>query len=108
MFATVHSEPAVVATDGGMRCCGVCNAIYRSDFQRCPTDGGELTLMTADPLVGKPLSEHYVVDAVIGEGAMGRVYRAHHARLVHKRYAIKVMFGDLAASATMRVRFQHE
>ncbi|MDB4952888.1 MAG: serine/threonine protein kinase [Myxococcales bacterium] len=108
MFATVHSEPATIPSSGGLRCCHVCGAIYRNDFQRCPTDGGELSVMAADPLVGKTISEHYVIDALIGEGAMGRVYRAHHARLTHKRYAIKVMLGDLAASAAMRVRFQHE
>src|SRR5205823_809110 len=90
------------------RCCTVCSAIYRCEFQRCPTDGGELVVMVADPLIGKTIEDHYVVDALIGAGAMGRVYRAHHRRLLHKQYALKVLLGDLAASPAMRIRFANE
>jgi serine/threonine-protein kinase len=61
-----------------------------------------------DPLVGATIGGHYEIEALIGVGAMGRVYRAHHTRLVNKRYALKVLFGELTASPTMRMRFAHE
>jgi tRNA A-37 threonylcarbamoyl transferase component Bud32 len=108
MFATVHSEPVAAPVVGGTRSCDVCGAIYRNELAHCPNDGNELRTMIADPLVGKTIDDHYVVDALIGEGAMGRVYRAHHVRLLHKRYALKVLLGDLAATPAMRLRFRHE
>lgn len=91
-----------------VRHCSICLAVFRTDFARCPTDGGELVLATTDPLIGTTVADTYVIDAMIGEGAMGRVYRAHHARLDNHRYAIKVLIGDLAASSTMRLRFERE
>lgn len=98
------AQPAV----GTVRHCSVCLAVFRTDFARCPTDGGELVLATVDPLIRTIVADTYVIEAMIGEGAMGRVYRAHHARLENHRYAIKVLIGDLAASSTMRLRFERE
>ena len=60
-----------------------------------------------DPLLGQSIG-NYVIDELIGEGGMGRVYGAHHATLSSKRYAIKVLLGDSAATASMRKRFTHE
>ena len=91
-----------------LRCCTACRAIYRADYRCCPTDGSTLVVADSDPLIGTTIAEHYAIDALLGEGAMGRVYRAHHARLRHKHYAIKVLIGDLAASAEMRMRFAQE
>lgn len=82
--------------------------MYRSDFARCPIDGGEIAPVTTDPLIGTTIGEHYTIEALLGEGAMGRVYRTHHTRLVNKRFALKILLGDLAASATMRIRFAKE
>ena len=86
----------------------ICSAIYRTDFDRCPSDGGALELSATDPLIGAELAGQYTVEGLIGEGAMGRVYRAHHSRLPNKHYAIKVLVGDFAASAAMRMRFANE
>ncbi|CAN5770188.1 hypothetical protein BH11MYX2_BH11MYX2_12950 [soil metagenome] len=61
-----------------------------------------------DPLIGTTLGTHYVIDSFIGEGAMARVYRAHHALLTNKQFAVKVMIGDLAATLEMRLRFAAE
>jgi serine/threonine-protein kinase len=74
---------------------------------RCPNDGGTLAVTDDDPLVGTDVS-HYHVDAFIGGGAMGRVYRAHHTLLHHKQVALKVLRGDLAATMAMRLRFTQE
>lgn len=91
-----------------VRCCSRCRAIYRSDFMRCPTDGAEITEVEGDPLVGTTIGDHYLVDACVAEGAMGRVYRAHHARLERKQFAIKVLIGDQASTLAMRLRFAQE
>lgn len=91
-----------------IRHCGSCAAVYRTDFERCPNDGGALVVSLRDPLIGSTIADTYVIEALIAEGAMGRVYRAHHRRLANQRYAIKVLLGDLAVSSTMRTRFQYE
>ena len=114
-----QDDPARVATLVGselparslptrVRCCSRCRAIYRSDFMRCPTDGAPIDEHEGDPLIGTTLGEHYVIDACVGEGAMGRVYRAHHARLQRRTFAVKVLIGDLASTLAMRLRFTQE
>jgi serine/threonine-protein kinase len=99
---------ALPVRSGAVRCCGICGAAYRTEFQRCPNDGGELSLHESDPLIGQILGDHYEVEALIGEGAMGRVYRAHHTLLPNKRFAVKVLLGDLAVEPEMRMRFARE
>jgi hypothetical protein len=90
-----------------LRCCASCGASYRSAFARCPNDGGVVATVARDPLIGATL-EPYAVDGVLGEGAMGRVYRARHARLAARQYAIKVLWGDLAITPEARIRFARE
>jgi serine/threonine-protein kinase len=58
-------------------------------------------------VIGTVIAERYRIDEMISEGAMGRVYLAHHVRL-SKRFAIKILFGDLAAQRAMRDRFAQE
>jgi serine/threonine protein kinase len=103
-----YAEIRVESDDKLVRACTACSAVFRTDFDRCPTDGGELVLFDRDPLLGRTIANRYVVEALIGEGAMGRVYRARHRTLPNQRYALKVLIGDLAASHTMRLRFGRE
>jgi len=88
-------------------CCSLCGAIYHKDYPRCPADGAEVVTAERDPLLGTQIG-HYTIDRLLGEGGMGRVYLAHHAHLPNKRYAVKVLLGDHAASAQMRARFTRE
>lgn len=71
-------------------------------------DGALLELRSDDPLIGATIGEHYLIDALVGEGGMGRVYRAHHTRLQRRQFAIKVLLGDLAATIATRMRFAQE
>ncbi len=87
--------------------CPHCHAAFRGNFTRCMRDGIPLVRTADDPLIGKTLAERYVIEALVGEGAMGLVYRAHHARL-SRLFALKLMFGDVAADPSMRLRFAHE
>ncbi len=91
-----------------MRCCQTCCAVYRSGFERCPTDGTALSTLSADPVVGTVINDLYKVEECVGEGAMGRVYRAHHLRLTQRQVALKILLGDLAATVAMRLRFTQE
>ena len=88
-------------------CCSTCGAIYHKDFPRCPNDGGEVVVSLVDPILGKTIGR-YVIDRLVGEGGMGRVYEAHHTTLANKRYAVKVLLGDAGATPTMRKRFAKE
>lgn len=61
-----------------------------------------------DPLVGQTLNGTYVVEFVLGEGGMGRVYCAHHTRITSKRFAIKVLRQELSSNREMVARFRRE
>lgn len=60
-----------------------------------------------DPLVGVTLDGKYRIEARVGAGAMGAVYRARHLGLGAPR-AIKVMKAELAADPAFVERFQRE
>jgi len=60
-----------------------------------------------DSLIGTVISERYRVDALIGEGAMGRVYRGEHV-LMKKRVAIKLMHRELSSVPEIVQRFERE
>ena len=87
--------------------CPTCLAPFRAVYSRCPKDGSPLAWSTVDPLIGTTIADRYVIEALVGEGAMGLVYRAHHARL-SRLFALKLMFGDVAAEPAMRMRFAQE
>jgi serine/threonine-protein kinase len=87
--------------------CPKCLSVFRSGFPRCPLDGSVLQTLTSDPLIGFVLADRYVIENLIGEGGMGRVYRARHIRMSRK-FAIKVLFGDLSADGKARSRFSRE
>jgi serine/threonine protein kinase len=93
------------------KCCPACGERYPSHFVVCPRDATQLREELAqeqDPLIGTVLAETYEVLRVIGEGGMGRVYEARHTRLFSKRFAIKVLHGDLTRQPEVVGRFLRE
>ena len=58
---------------------------------------GETQLDTADPLVGRVLSERYRVLRLIGEGGIGRVYLADHLG-TGREVALKVLLPEFAGN----------
>jgi serine/threonine-protein kinase len=57
--------------------------------------------------IGSLLDGRYRIDAVLGTGGMGRVYRAEHTK-IGKPVAIKVLHADLHRNREASQRFQRE
>lgn len=62
----------------------------------------------SDALLGVTLSDTYVVERVVGEGGMGRVYLARHTRITQKRVAVKVLHPQYSSNTEVLARFQRE
>lgn len=60
-----------------------------------------------DPLIGTIIADRYRVDAKIGDGGMGAVYRVEHTHM-RKRLALKVLHHDLSAYPEIVARFERE
>jgi serine/threonine-protein kinase len=56
---------------------------------------------------GDVVADRYRIDAVLGEGGMGMVYRAEHLHL-HKRYALKVLLPQWTTVPEVLARFERE
>ena len=67
----------------------------------------ESTGADADNLVGTVIADRYRIDAILGEGGMGRVYRARHVR-VPREAAIKVLRRALIADPYAVAAFNRE
>jgi len=89
-----------------MRACPQCHLRYPEDATFCFLDGAALTAML-DPMVGKTIAGRYVVEGLLGEGGMARVYSARH-KLVERPCAVKLLSPMFAADVTVRERFRRE
>ncbi|HYO95317.1 MAG TPA: serine/threonine-protein kinase [Polyangiaceae bacterium] len=86
--------------------------MFATEDAFCPFDGEALVRLAnwgsgADPLLDQLVDQRYVIEAVIGQGGMGTVYRVRHA-LLGKAFALKALRADLAADAEIGARFIHE
>src|ERR671924_792103 len=89
-----------------MKYCTACNAKYDDSVSFCSIDG---EVLEADPasLVGKVLDGQYHIEAMLGKGGMGAVYRARHI-LLGDRVAIKVLPPEMRNNAEWLRRFRRE
>jgi len=62
---------------------------------------------SADALVGHVLADRYRIEAQLGEGGMGTVYRAHHLGL-DCPVAVKMLHPELTADREVAQRFDRE
>ncbi|CAN5145503.1 hypothetical protein BH09MYX1_BH09MYX1_07430 [soil metagenome] len=60
-----------------------------------------------DALIGKMIDGRYLVEAVLGQGGMGLVYRGRH-KMIDKRVAIKVLRGEMQNDSEVAQRFLQE
>ena len=94
--------------------CPTCGRRYSSDFKSCPEDHSPLQADAtnsesppADPLLGHTLDDKYRLDAQLGIGGMGTVYRARHL-LIDRPVAVKVLNPRFVEDEAARIRFQRE
>src|SRR5215831_5273404 len=60
-----------------------------------------------ESLIGRTIAGKFVLEKVLGKGAMGCVYRARQTTL-DKSVALKVMHPDLGTDSTFAARFRRE
>src|SRR5258706_4471543 len=93
------------------RRCSSCGESYAEGVIFCPRDGSALSLRALDsgpdPYLGQTVAGAFRIEALIGTGAGGRVYRAHQLG-VERNVALKIMHRDLAANQTLYARFRRE
>src|SRR5437870_13622518 len=89
-----------------MKYCSVCNEKFDDSISFCPKDG-EVLEEDAGSLVGKALDGQYQIEALLGQGGMGAVYRARHI-LLGDRVAIKIMPPHIRINPEYQRRFLRE
>lgn len=89
-----------------MKHCNLCNEKFDDSISFCPNDG-EVLEEDAGSLVGKALDGQYQIEALLGKGGMGAVYRARHI-LLGDRVAIKVLPPEMRSNTEWLRRFQRE
>ncbi|MCR9162441.1 MAG: protein kinase domain-containing protein [Nannocystaceae bacterium] len=67
----------------------------------------DIRASASEELVGQTLSERYRLDALLGHGAMGAVFKAYHLGL-KKDVALKLLHPELTANDEMVARFDRE
>jgi serine/threonine-protein kinase len=89
-----------------MKYCSICHEKYDDSVSFCPKDG-EVLEEDSGSLVGKALDGQYHIEAMLGKGGMGAVYRARHI-LLGDRVAIKVLPPEMRGNTEWLRRFQRE
>ena len=89
-----------------MKFCPACSSKFDDNVSFCPTDG---EVLEEDPhsLVGSVLDGQYQIEALLGRGGMGAVYRARHI-LLGDRVAIKMLPPEMRSNTEWLRRFQRE
>jgi len=86
--------------------CPQCKLRFRGETTACPVDGEPLERLE-DPLLGRVIAGRYLIDAEIGRGGMGVVYRAAY-QAIARDVAIKFLHPNHASDLTYRKRFLGE
>ncbi len=92
-----------------MRVCPECG--HETEAERCPDDGritlDHALLEESDPWAGRTIAGKYRIEARVGRGGMGSVYRARHTDTDGK-VAVKVLHASIRGDAQAIKRFHLE
>ncbi len=89
-----------------MRICERCGTRYRGGQVVCVLDGHPLK-EAPDPLVGRTIAGRYVIERLIAQGGMGRVYQSRN-EVLGRAVAIKFLSPELARRPDYKARFLRE
>jgi len=91
-----------------MKQCPACEREFKEELHFCPFDGRALILQAEqEQLIGAVLDNKYRIEEKIGEGGMGKVYRATHIHMDHT-VAVKILHSHLSSDQTALERFRRE
>ncbi|MCK9462280.1 MAG: serine/threonine protein kinase [Proteobacteria bacterium] len=99
---TVPGEGVSVALEAA-----IADAIAQAEDAAPAPTSDTIPAKAFDALIGTVLDGRYLITGAIGEGGMGRVYRATHV-LMDKLVAIKVIHSELAHIEDITKRFERE
>jgi serine/threonine-protein kinase len=89
-----------------MKYCPACKEKFDDSLSFCTTDG-EVLEEDIGSFVGTALDGQYQIEALLGQGGMGAVYRARHI-LLGDRVAIKLLPPEMRSNTEWLRRFQRE
>ena len=92
-----------------MKSCPKCFTDVADTTRFCPNCGEAIPAQDAEEqgLVGRTIAEKFLVQELVGEGAMGSIYRAEQITL-GKIVCIKVLHPHLTGDVTLSKRFHRE
>lgn len=91
-----------------MKLCPICSKEFDDSVLFCPYDGQALVSQNeGDKFIDTLFEDRYRVLEKIGEGGMGKVYKAIHIHM-DTTYAIKILHPHLASDQTALARFRRE
>lgn len=93
-----------------MKQCPQCRTGCIDEARFCPRCGGDVSSVepqAGDPFVGITVAGQFVLRELVGEGGMGRVYRAEQLP-IGRTVGVKILHQHLIGDATAAARFQTE
>ncbi len=95
--------------------CASCGEHFGAEVLFCPTDGTPLSSSRSlttnpnelDPYLGLELPGQITLQALVGIGSMGRVYRAFQSG-IDRDVAVKILHRELTGNAELVTRFHRE
>ena len=87
--------------------CINCSSYFGPDKEKCPECDLPLTPIMNDLSEGMVIGEKYEIETLIGDGGMGKIYKATH-KLMKRKVAIKMLHSGLVGQPATLARFKKE